>query len=238
MTDAWAERTLLWQTSPHPSTDQCDLALVRVDGPVFTGLLVDGAPGRSSARPRWPRETLFAAISGPFLAAETTHDLLLGIGERLRSMFRGQVWRMHASAAAICWNAETGVVDLSEVGDTKAWVLAGGCATVMAGVDGLPRVGFSPSGTLGTDTPQVRSCRVHLGGSERRDEPMIALLTDGAHELLAGATGRLPEDPEKWRLDRTGRDDATLLLVPGPANSGDSVRDGPAWAALRRGDAP
>lgn len=215
MRDHWTGCTCVWQTSPFSPADQCDLAFVRVHDSLLVALVVDGAPGRLSARPPWPRETLFAAVSDTFLNHDEPETMLRETGDRLRKAFQGQPWRLFAAAAAMRWNTNTGVIDVAEVGDTKAWLVELSCATPLTD-GGIPQPGVTPRNMLGAHAPEVRTRQATFAPDGGPTSRTVALLTDGAYALLTSAMGVLPADIHDWSLQAVGGDDATLLLIQSP----------------------
>ena len=216
MDDPWIGRIGVWQTSPNPPCDRCDLTFVKSEGQVLVALVVDGAPGRASARPSWPRETLFEAVGQAFLGHAVPEELLRVIGDRLRAAFNGQTWRLSAAAAAIRWNAHSGILDVAEVGDTKAWIVGGPASRpLMDG--GIPQKGIAPRNMLGSLEPEIRLKQINWTSIGSAGRPTLALLTDGAYSLLRAPSNTLPSDARSWAIDRTGSDDATVLLIDPPA---------------------
>lgn len=211
MSDAWTERTRVWETSPAPPMEQCDLVLVRSQESVLVALVLDGALGRSTARPPCPREKLFEAVYGPFLEQDEPGELLHAIGARMRDMRRGQAWRMYAAAAALRWDTAGGL-DVAEIGDTKAWLIDGGYAKALT-ESGIPRAGVTPHPMLGMDDSEAQLRRFSRHAAATTQNWTVALMTDGAYALLASPTGDLPGDSSMWSLDEVGQDDATLLVV-------------------------
>jgi hypothetical protein len=215
MTDVWSERTRLWQTSPSSPTDRCDLVLVRSSGSVLLAVVVDGAPGKVTARPPRPREALFAAVGEAFLDEDDPVRLISEIGVRLQRSFSHDAARLYAAAAAVRWDAADGSLEAAEVGDTKVWLLEPERILPLT-EGGIPEPGVSPRHVLGTREPELRTRRMSVPLATGTGHRVLALVTDGAHALLTAATGALPLELGKWRLERVGRDDASLLLVGGP----------------------
>ena len=215
MHNPWKGRTHLWQTSPSPPADRCDLAFVRVQSHVLYALLVDGAPGRASARPPWPRETLFDAVGTVFLDYAEPEAMLRELGARLRSTFHGQTWRFSAAATAIRWDAATGLLTVAEAGDTKAWLVNRPAALPLTD-GGIPQPGIALRNMLGDVAPEIRTKEVRLAVDGGPDGPSVAILTDGAYAILRSPNGTLPTDTNAWAIDAVGLDDATVLLIQAP----------------------
>jgi hypothetical protein len=181
----------------------------------LVALLVDGAPGRASARPPWPRETLFDVVGDVFLDHFEPEAMLRALGDRLRNAIQGQVWRCLAAAAAIRWDAGTNVVEVAEAGDTKAWLVGQPTAAPLTD-GGIPEPGIALRHMLGSPGEKIRYRRVSLAASGRAACPSVALLTDGAYTILRSPNGTLPSDPRAWAIDAVGSDDATVLLISPP----------------------
>jgi len=218
MNDPWAGRVRLWQTSPAVPADRCDLAFVEVRGKELVALVVDGAPGRASARPPWPREAIFEAAGFAFGRRSGPEETLRLLGERLRSAVQGQAWRLGAAAAAISWDAASGRIESAEAGDTKAWLVQ--TPAPMPVIEGgVPERGRTPANMLGAVTPDIRSKIFHFSDVGMDGCLGVALMTDGADDILRSPTLGLPGERGAWTIETVGIDDATLLLVEPPESS-------------------
>ncbi|WP_201067223.1 hypothetical protein [Thiorhodovibrio winogradskyi] len=215
MSDRWEGCARLWQTSPNAPVDRCDLAFVKILEEQLVALVVDGAPGRASARPPWPREAIFEAAGNAFTNCSEPEAILSSLGELLRTSFQGQAWRLGAAAAAISWNAGSGRIKVAEAGDTKVWLVqASAPKPIIEG--GLPRRGYTPANMLGFSTPAIRSRTFHCSDVFMNTCLGLALITDGADDILRLPSMDLPGEIISWTLETVGTDDATLLLVKPP----------------------
>jgi hypothetical protein len=198
------------QDSPRAPYDQCDLVLVRrgADGTTMV-LVVDGSPGRVTARPARPRERLFAVVRDCWRGVEPPADLLHRIDQTLVIDRAGQPWRMAASAVALQIDAAGREVVIAQAGDTSAWIIEAGKARALFKAS-APAAATAPAGMLGEEHAQIRTQAVP--GHHLRS---LAILTDGAyHRLVRAGWPTVTRDAFEDTLRTVGgHDDATVVRV-------------------------
>lgn len=218
--DPWGSIVRFAQLSPHGPFQRCDLFLARraSGGQAFLALLVDGSPGMGANRPANVRRHLFETVAPLWSKLETLSALefLSLLDDEFRRKNSAGMGRMYASAVAVRVLVSLSDVDVAEVGHTKAWCVEGGIAHPLW-TEGLPRKDHRVEGALGTPRAVVRTQRVQLEGQKA-----IAVMTDGAYEVLVEQGLRMPDGMLHGELEAAftaggpyARDDATLVVLSG-----------------------
>ena len=216
---SWRVPSSDWVTmervSPRECFLQCDVffGIGTVAPAGFLALLIDGAPGRGATTPRFPRRHLFNLVSSRWSAivGASPREILQELDDACRERNRSSTELMYLSAAVARFSTAGGTAEIAEAGDTKAWRVSAGAA-VPLWTEGTPREDHRAEGALGTSAPAIRAKQVPLPEPEA-----IALMTDGAYEVLTQTDGQLPGQlAEEFRRRATQPDDDASLVLLSP----------------------
>jgi len=214
----WSTAIAHLESSPHGPFDQCDLLLVSSsveDGSLLV-LLLDGSPVRGTNRAGHFRRRLFEIIAPLWPGCETwsVGEILRRLDEGFKDANAGGAGRLYASAVALRAQQGQGLVEVAEVGDTKAWMAREECYRPVW-TEGLPRLDNCVTGALGTPRALVREQSLRL-----KDEQSVALMTDGAYNVLLEQGMRTKDGCLKLGIEdafvsgcRSACDDANLLVL-------------------------